>query len=832
VSLTTYRQKRHFTHTPEPRGRTSRESPRLLGFVIQKHDASRLHYDFRLEWDGVLKSWAIPKGPSLDPSRKALAVQVEDHPIDYGDFEGVIPKGQYGGGTVLLWDRGTWEPLHDPADGFAQGKLHFILHGEKLQGEWSLVRMHGPSGDGGKNWLLMKMQDKYASKTRDILTQAPQSVKSKRDLAAIAGDREDVWSSEAKKTAKLEKAHKAKFPEKFSPQLAVLAEQPPVGDQWIHEIKFDGYRLLSFIKSGEVTLYTRNGLDWTEKFPGIARALGKLKVDSAIVDGEAVALDEKGHSDFQLLQSTLKDRAKDLPVFYAFDLPFCDGVDLRKVPLIERKQTLEAALKRSRLEPRIRFSEHVRGDGKRVIEKACGMRLEGIVSKRVDAPYVSRRDASWLKSKCSNRQEFVIIGYTEPRGTRNGFGSLLLGYHDEKHRLVYGGRAGTGFDDAGLRQMFRKLHEIERDDWPTDVPPPVRERRAAHWVQPKLVAEVRFTDWTRDGVLRHPVFVAVRTDKPASQIVRENPMKQSNGRHESATAEPDDLAGVKLTHPDKVLYPEDGVTKQQLAEYYQRVSEWMLPHVVGRPLALVRCPNGLSGKCFFQRNWSETMPAAMGKVEVGTSKKKEEHVSLSNLAGIISLVQISVLEIHTWNCRNDDIEHPDQLIFDLDPGPEVPLKRIVEGARKLNDLLTRLKLPAFLKTTGGKGLHITVPIEPNIDWQSAKSFCQTIAKALVEKSDWFVANMRKDLRGGKIYIDYNRNDHFATAVAPYSSRARAGAAVSTPTTWDETGKLKPPSQFTVANAAKYLDRRRKDPWAGFERSRVDVRKIVQQKPES
>jgi bifunctional non-homologous end joining protein LigD len=842
MSLKTYKQKRNFGVTPEPKGAIAKKYSVGLRYVIQKHDASRLHYDFRLQLNGTLKSWAVPKGPSLDPARKALAVHVEDHPIDYGEFEGVIPKGQYGGGTVLLWDRGTWEPLGDPTEGYDKGKLHFVLHGEKLQGEWSLVRMHGRAGEDGKNWLLMKINDRYASKTRDILADAPQSVKSKRSLEKISRDRDDVWNGQAKEASQLANARKSGFPAKIAPQLAVLAEHPPQGEQWLHEIKFDGYRLLAFVKSADVTLYTRNGLDWTRKFSGIAKAIAKLKVDSAVVDGEAVVLDDKGRSDFQALQCMLKDKSNDSPVFFAFDLLFCDGVDLRQVPLIQRKETLKSILDRSKLEPTINYSEHVRGEGEKVVDKACAMSLEGIVSKRADAPYVSRRDPTWLKCKCGNRQEFIIIGYTDPQGARSGFGSLLLGYHDDKKRLVYAGRVGTGFDEAKLKQLIRKLRDIDQDKPSTDVLPPLRERRAAHWVKPEMVAEVRFSNWTRDGMLRHPAFIALRSDKPQSQIVREKPVTpekakaQANGhddrKHRSVAAPDGQIAGVKLTHPDKILFADAHVTKQDIADYYQSVQQWMLPHVIDRPLALLRCPNGMAGKCFFQRNWSETMPPAVGKVNVGVGKTKEQHVAVRDLSGVIFLVQISVLEIHTWNCRTSDIEHPDQLIFDLDPGPNVPWKRVVEGARKLNGMLTSLKLPTFLKTSGGKGLHLAIPIEPNIDWDSAKSFCRTIAVALTEQSDWFVANMRKDLRDGKIYIDYNRNGRFATAIAPYSTRGRAGAHVSMPVAWGELGKLKSAGQFTVKNAARHLAKRRDDPWADFEESRVDVRKIVGKVPDA
>ena len=846
MSLTKYHQKRHFSRTPEPKGQTRPSKSAALRFVIQKHDASRLHYDFRLEFDGVLKSWAVPKGPSLDPARKSLAVQVEDHPIDYGDFEGVIPKGEYGGGTVLLWDTGTWQPLHDPGEGFKTGRLHFVLNGKKLHGEWSLVQMHGKFGGDGKNWLLMKLKDKFADSKKDILATAPQSVKTGRSLDEIAGARDEVWSDEAKKTEQVSGAAKSAWPKNFSPQLAVLSESPPEGAEWLHEIKFDGYRILARIRAGKVQLITRNGKDWTAKFPGVARALSKLKADSAIIDGEMVVLDEKGRSDFQALQGVLKHTEKEPrePIYYAFDLPFCDGFDLRQSPLLERKEKLQQILNQSNLAPRVNFSDHVLGNGRAMVDKACRMDLEGIVSKRVDAPYVSRRDPTWLKSKCGHRQELIVIGYTDPQGSRAGFGSLLLGYHDSKNRLVYAGRVGTGFDDQLLKQTLRRLRELRQDKPPTDSPPPARERLHAHWVKPTLVAEVKFTGWTRDGSLRHPAFVAFRTDKPASQIVRELAVKPQKAeamiktkkktKSPPASTSSEDsgkvsIAGVTLSHPDKIFYPDTGTTKRDIAEYYQRAQEWMLPHVINRPLALVRCPGGVSAKCFFQRNWSETLPPSIDKVNVGEGSKKEFHVAVHDLSGIISLAQLGVLEIHTWGCRSDNIERPDQLIFDLDPGPGVTWKRIVQAATQLNETLVRLRLPTFLKTSGGKGLHITIPIEPNIDWDSAKSFCATIAKSLADHSDLFVANMRKDLRGGKVYVDFNRNGRSATAVAPYSTRARPGAAVAMPISWTELGKLKSADQFKVESVAGYLDKRKSDPWRDFEKSRVDLNKVIGQR---
>jgi len=818
MELRAYNAKRDFTKTAEPEGKAGRSKASALKFVVQKHDASRLHYDFRLEFDGVLKSWAVPKGPSLDPAKKSLAVQVEDHPLDYGDFEGTIPEGEYGGGTVMLWDRGTWEPLHDPAEGLESGKLHFVIHGEKLAGEWAIVQMHGRAGDDGKNWLLMKVKDKAVSK-RDVLTQ-DQSIKTGRSMDEIA-EGDEVWHSNGSGKKAKNGAHAAihKLPKNFSPQLAVLAEKPPTGDEWVHEIKFDGYRILVHVQNKRVTLFTRNGHDWTHKFSTIAKACARLKVSAGIFDGEVVVLDKDGRSDFQALQAMLKHKEKVEPVLYLFDLPHVDGEDLTQTPLIERKKRLAKILRASKIGGRVEYSDHTQGDASAVLKQACGMSLEGIISKRADSHYVSRREATWLKSKCQERQEFVIIGYTDAQGGRKHFGSLVIGVHDDKKRLVYAGRVGTGFDDRLLGDLMKQLKELARKSSPTDVPVPARERLHAHWVEPSLVGEVRFTGWTRDGVLRHPAFMGLRADKPASHVVSERP----------AAAKPeapaDASAGVKLTHPDKVLYPETGTTKQDLANYYQRVAERMLPHVIDRPLALVRCPNGRAGKCFFQRNYTDALPDAMVGINVGEGRKKDLHVSITDVAGLVSLVQIGVLEIHTWGCRKPDIEHPDQLIFDLDPDEVVAWREVKRAAKTLKQQLDALKLPSFLKTSGGKGLHIVIPIKPTIDWDTAKSFCETIVKSMADaEPDRFVANMRKDLRKGKIYIDYHRNGRGATAVAPYSSRARTDAPVSMPINWEDLSRLKSAAQFTVASAARQLKKR--DPWRDFDSSRVDLRKAV------
>ncbi len=812
MKLTAYNRKRNFRATPEPTGNKPRVSERghALIFVIQKHHASHLHYDLRLEVDGVLKSWAVPKGPSLDPAKKTLAVQVEDHPLDYGEFEGIIPKGEYGGGTVMLWDRGTWEPFHDPEEGLHSGKLHFALHGEKLSGEWSLVQMHGRADEDGKNWLLMKIKDDAASK-HDILKK-DKSVKTGRSLDDIADERDGVWHPNGRANGKNGQIL-SKLPAKFSPQLATLADRPPDGDDWLHEVKFDGYRMLVHISGGVVRLLTRNGLDWTQKFPSIVRACEKIKTDNTILDGELVVVDKDGVSDFQALQAMIKDGEKATLSAYLFDLPFADGEDLTDMPLIERKERLKSILDMSDASHTIQYSDHVIGDGASVVKEACRMSLEGVISKRVGSRYVSKRSHDWLKSKCQQRQEFVIIGYTDPSGSRSHFGALLVGVHDEAGKLVYAGRVGTGFDEKRLSDLHGELKKLHRKSPPTDKPVPTREKRQAHWVDPKLVAEIRFTGWTRSGVLRHPAFLALRSDKPVEGIVREKPV--------DADAE----TSTRLSHPDKVLYPEQGLTKQDLADYYALVAKRMLPHVTDRPLALVRCPNGRSGKCFFQRNYTATLPDAVVPIDVSDSKKKDEHVAINTADGLAALVQVGVLEIHTWGSRRGDIEHPDQLIFDLDPADDVPWKQVVKIAKLLKKQLDALKLPNFLKTSGGKGLHLVIPIKPTIDWDTAKSFCEAIVKSIAsEHPDEVVANMRKDLRKGKVYIDYHRNGRAATAVAPYSTRARPGAPVSMPIDWSRLPRIKSAGQFTVTNIKGEL--KKTDPWRDFDRKRVDLRKLI------
>jgi bifunctional non-homologous end joining protein LigD len=851
MSLAEYKRKRNFGRTPEP----AANSKRVKGhcFVIQKHAASRLHYDFRLELDGTLKSWAVPKGPSLNPSVKSLAVQVEDHPLDYANFEGVIPPGQYGGGTVMVWDRGTWDPEGDASKDFKRGKLSFELHGEKLLGRWSLVRMSGRAGDDGKNWLLIKSDDKAANKRKNILTSEPNSVLSGREMQEIASAKDKTWQSKSNSRSKtksnaarisikskresrqqisstsvsqLTGAVKKALPKEFKPQLATLGTSVPQGDSWLHEMKFDGYRLFAYFNKGKIRLVTRNGNDWTRKFPTVAKELSKLNLESAILDGEVVLLDEHGLPNFQLLQNLLKQGDDNDIVFYLFDVPYCSGYSLTKTPLIERKSLLEKILgdflKNNDV---IRYSEHIEGQGVDVLANACKLKMEGVVSKQRDSGYLQARSPAWIKAKCTRRQEFVIGGFTKPTGSRIGFGALLLGYY-EGEKFTYAGRVGTGFNNASLRQLHTSLKKIKRETFPFSKGLSRTESRGVTWVTPELVAEVEFTEWTSEGLLRHPSFQGLREDKPAKQITREvpKPTKQlqtktnknrTSKRIESNTDEADSVvAGVEITHPDRVLYPEQGLTKHDLAKYYESVADWILPYVVGRPLTMVRCPQGRKGKCFFQKHLTDSLPDTLEGVVV--NKDEGKYVVLNDLSGLVSLVQMGVLEIHPWGSRADSLEKPDQVVFDLDPGPDVAWSEVINAARHLRKLLIKHKLKSFVRTSGGKGLHVVIPIKPDSSWEVIKEFSRSIAFDLQHtEPDRFVAVASKAKRTDRIFVDYLRNSRGATSVASYSTRAREGAPVAMPLRWEELGKVKSADQYTVRNALRRLGSLRKDPWDGF-----------------
>ena len=791
MALKEYQRKRDFSRTGEPRGQKKAGAGNL--FVVHKHAATRLHYDLRLEMDGVLKSWAVPKGPSLDPTEKRLAVQVEDHPLEYATFEGTIPKQEYGGGTVMLWDRGTWEPEGDPAKEFPEGKLSFRLHGEKLLGSWALVQMKGRDGKPTKNWLLIKHKDSeaVAENKYSIVEDLPLSVSTHRSLAEIAAGKAGAGpqTDEGGKPdpARLTNARKGPLPKTSQPQLATLVDEPPAGESWLHEIKLDGYRILAKIKDGRVTLLSRRGKDWTRKFPAIAANLQLWPVKQTILDGEIVVLRPDGTTDFQALQDALQDGRTERPVYYLFDLLYCNGFDLTRTPLLERKKLLQSLLARMVPTPEtLRYSDHIRSGGEEVYRQACLLAAEGIVSKQATGAYEQKRSRTWLKTKCRHRQEMVVGGWTEPGGARPGFGALLLGYY-EHGELVYGGRVGTGFTGNTLRQLNSMVRQFEQRVPPFRNPPSGADARGVHWVKPKLIVEVEFREWTRENLLRQASFKGLREDKAPGEIVREAPaMGEDSGKlsaKSGRTASPGRkrsaetvIAGVRLTHPDKILYPEQNISKRALAEFYATIADFILPHVVHRPLTLLRCPDGRQGECFYQKHLRESLPDTLRTIPIPEKEGTGEYIVIDDVQGLISLVQLGVLEIHPWGSREGDLERPDTLTFDLDPGPDVGWPEVIAGARLPQHRLEALGLKSFVKTSGGKGLHLVVPIRPQTGWEEAKAFTAAVARDLVRmQPDRFTAEMKKTKRQGRIFIDYLRNDRGATTVAAYSTRAAAGA---------------------------------------------------------
>jgi bifunctional non-homologous end joining protein LigD len=860
-SLDAYQKKRNFDLTSEPRGKASNAKATraakktALTFVIQKHAATRLHYDFRLELDGVLKSWAVTRGPSLVPGEKRLAVHVEDHPLEYGTFEGTIPAGEYGAGSVMLWDQGTWIPDGDPHKGYAKGRLDFTLEGEKLHGRWHLVRMRGKPGEKADNWLLIKSDDE-AARTEDegdILEDLPRSVSTGRTIEEIGGDRKSrTWNSNnlasvpapakdssprkraaapldapatkaapKRKIAKTAKpvtftmpkgTKRAALPSFVEPELATLSAKPPVGAPWLHEVKFDGYRMQASIKNGKVMLRTRKGIDWTERFAPIASALATLPIEDALLDGEIVVEDASGIADFAGLQKALKDGDVDDLVYYAFDLLHLNGHDLTKVPLDQRKALLEQLIGSVSGDTHLRYSAHFDENGELMLKHICQLSAEGIVSKRRDTPYRSGRGTDWLKSKCANRQEFVIIGFVPSTAANKAIGSLVVGYYNDT-ALVHAGRVGTGFSGELAKQLYRDLaaDTIPKSVIAKDVP--AEARKNVVWVAPTRVAEVEFRGWTGGGLLRQASFKGLREDKDPREITREEPSVSPQGQKAETRALRNRPSDVRLTHPDRVLWPEAGITKEALADYYTMVWPRIEKHVTGRPLALVRCPTGI-GHCFFQKHVWDGMSG--GIVEVSDPGDKEKLVAISSLSGLLGLVQASVLEIHPWGAKADDLERPDRLTIDLDPGDNVPWTSLVAGAREVRQRLEDLGLKSFTKTTGGKGLHVVVPLVPSADWDSAKAFCRTLAESMAaDAPDLYVSTMTKRVRTGRIYVDYLRNGRGATAVSAFSTRARASCGVSTPVSFDELDMLRSGDHFTLNNLARRLEFLSADPWADF-----------------
>jgi bifunctional non-homologous end joining protein LigD len=857
MGLRQYWKKRNFNKTPEPRGKSVPPTGRLQ-FVIQKHAASRLHYDFRLELDGTLKSWAVPKGPSLDPGQKRLAVHVEDHPLDYAGFEGIIPAEQYGGGTVLLWDRGYWEPIGDPRSSYRRGRLKFTLHGEKLHGIWNLVRMGGRQEAGKENWLLIKEKDAEArsGKQSDVTQRLAASVASGKSIEQIAGGQPAVWQSDRPSNTARQAAPKRrivkgapapgvrKAPQEqwVAPQLATLVTASPEGEGWVHELKYDGYRMLGRVRDGAATLWTRNGNDWTAKLSHIAAAAADLPVKTAWLDGEVVALLPDGRVSFQTLQNAFDQHSDSNLVYFVFDLLYLDGYDLRSAPLLERKRLLSALFNDSSPSDVIRYSDHIIGRGDVAFTEACRSGMEGLIAKRADASYVAGRNRNWVKVKCGRRQEFVIGGFTEPAGSRTAFGALLLGVYDEQGRLRFAGRTGTGFSDRSLQELHRRLKKLEQSKPPFVNPPGGSEGRGVHWVRPKLVAEVAFAEWTHEGQLRQASFQGLREDKDARSVIHERPAQETFRSIADQTPRPASLrrrrretsslrdpvpsapspegpaivGGVTLSHPDRVLFPEQSVTKLALAQYYETVSEWILPHVQDRPLTLVRCPEGYDKECFYQKHANDRIPAAVGRVEIPEDDGTACYMVADSLAALAGLVQMGVLELHTWGSKRDRLDNPDRMILDLDPDPAVAWASVVEGAQLLRTLLSELNLASFVKTTGGKGLHVVVPLQRVHTWDEVKAFSKALADHLEQMiPERFLANMSKQKRKGKIYVDYLRNAKGATAVAAYSTRARPGAPVSVPLSWDELSSDVRSDQFTLGNLGDRLRRLKRDPWREY-----------------
>jgi bifunctional non-homologous end joining protein LigD len=859
--LARYQSKRNFRITPEPSGAARKQPPpaEALPFVVQKHAARQLHYDFRLAWDGVLKSWAVAKGPSYCPADKRLAVQVEDHPFDYRDFEGTIPKGQYGGGTVMVWDEGYWTPRGDVNHGLEDGNLKFELHGKKLCGNWALVRMHSRGERSDKpNWLLIKERDEFAreSSAKPIIDEAPNSAASGRSLEEIAAANDREWNSNRddgkpvaaksangkrnlssatarKRDAELSGILRESFPGFIPPQLAQSSATTPRGNDWLHELKLDGYRIQIHVRSdekkGAVTrkaqLLTRKGLDWTHRMPDIADAATKLSVSSAIVDGEAVALDDRGISNFADLQAAFQEGREKFITYFAFDLLHLDGQNLRELPLSKRREILEGLIGKAGEGNPLRFSEAISGDVKVIFAKACELGTEGIVSKLAPAKYSSGRSSAWLKLKCHLEQEFVIGGFTLPSKGTEGVGALLLGYN-EKGTLRYAGRAGTGFTQTTHRSLRARLDKLATKASPL-AEVPRDQQRGAIWVKPEMVAQVAFSTWTRDGFVRQAAFKGLREDKPASEVTRETALRPNGswpaptkGR-DSAKPKPTPkkkntapATGPAITHPEKVLDPESGMTKQDLAEYYLNIAGHLLPHVADRPLSIVRCPDGSHKPCFFQKHGGLGLPSSVKTVAIRNRKtgEREDYLTVNSAEGLVGLAQLGALEIHPWGSRNESLEKPDRIVFDLDPDTAIDWRTLAATARELKSKLSKVGLKSLLKSTGGKGLHVVIPIRPDHEWPVIKEFAhQLVIEMERAQPGLYVTKMTKSTRKNRIYLDYLRNDRGSTSIAAYSPRARPGAPVAAPLEWSELDSERAPA-FHVTDFSEWKTRLRKDPW--------------------
>jgi bifunctional non-homologous end joining protein LigD len=779
-TLDTYRNKRDFSVTPEPEAQLVDAGGERPAFVVQKHDATRLHYDFRLEHGGVLWSWAVTRGPSLDPAEKRLAVRTEDHPLAYGDFEGTIPEGEYGGGTVMLWDKGWWEPLHDPVGGLEEGKLHFLLHGSRMKGGWALVRMRPRKGEKRENWLLIKQRDRFAGRSADaLLNRYKTSVVTGRTMRSIATDK-----PEASKGA----AQRGRMPRFRAVQLATLKDTPPEGEDWRHEAKFDGYRCLIAIGEGGVRFYTRNGKDWSDRFGSLSKPAAAIPCDAALIDGEVIA--GPGGGDFSTLQTALQNG--EVLVFYAFDLLHLDGEDLTGKPQSDRRASLERLL--AGVPPRgpIRLSPFVEGSGAAALARICREGGEGIVSKRADAPYRGGRGTTWIKAKCTRRAEFVIAGWSPSDKRGRPFSSLLLGSY-ERGRLVYRGRVGTGFDAGRFETLVAAMKPLARKSSPFDEDLPA-ETRHAHWLTPKLVAEVIYAEFTAEGRIRHGVYRGLREDKEATDV---SAASEAETHSEAAV-----VGGVRISSARREIYPGTGITKGDVATYYEAVAGRFLETAAGRPVSLLRCPSGIDGERFFQKHAGKGFPDAIATVPIREKDgSTEDYMVLLSRQAVLGAVQMGTVEFHIWGATRDDLERPDRMVFDLDPDEGYDFGGLVGAAQEIRRHLAEIGLDAGAMVTGGKGIHVIVPLRRAAGWDTVKTFAQTFATVLAEREPGrFTATMAKAKRKDRIFIDWLRNERGATAIAPYSLRARKGAPVAVPVDWDELESLRSANGFSLAEA--------------------------------
>jgi bifunctional non-homologous end joining protein LigD len=806
--LVTYKAKRDFSVSPEPAENAAINNSHR-SFVVQKHAARSNHYDFRLELDGTLKSWAVPKGPSLDPAQKRLAVRVEDHPLSYADFEGVIPPKQYGAGTVMVWDRGTWEPLEDPRAGLEAGLLKFRLKGMKLSGTWALVQIKGKPGEKQESWLLIKERDAYARSETEfkVVESMPESVLNDAEGPTIPSG-----------------AIPEAIPATLAPQLATLVENIPLSGDWSYEIKFDGYRILARIDNGEVALFTRNGHNWTDKLKNISLAVRDLKIASGWLDGEIVVLGADGMPDFGALQNAFESSGNVIR-YFIFDIPFYNGFDLRRVGLAERRDLLAKIIPESS-SGTISFSQDFVGSADDILLSACELGLEGIIGKRRDSPYVSARSPNWIKLKCIKRQEFVVVGYTESKGQRE-IGALLLGVYDNAGHLKYAGKVGTGFDSLTAKMLKEKLSVLATDQMPLHSKP--RDVQG-NWVVPKLVAEVSFAEWTKDGRLRHSVYRGLRADKPASLIIRETALgktliseeNQKISQVEDQSLSPEDI-GSQISNPDRVIDPSTGLTKLDIVKHYQLVSKWILPHLTGRPASFLRAPSGISGQLFFQKHGGALNIPELKRLDPSIDPGHPALMEIGSPVALIGAVQMNVIEFHTWNARAKNIEKPDRMIFDLDPGEGVEWIMMLESAELTRALLEELGLQSFLKTSGGKGLHIVVPLLTRDSWETVKEFSKAVSQHLAKViPSQFVALSGPRNRVGKVFVDYIRNSRGATTVAAYSVRARPGLGVSVPCSWQELSGLTGGAHWTISNVRQRLESS-ENPWKEYTKTKQSLK---------